>query len=613
MASSAQPDPTPPRKPAPASMLSWRDRLAANFGVSPARKEVFYCGLIEAVTLTDITYWMQVLFAAGIATLGLVLNSPAVIIGAMLISPLMGPILANGMAFAAGDLVLVVRAIASLTLSCIAAVLFAMLLIAMLPFKEQTAEIMARTQPNALDLVIALFSGALGSIATTKEPKGVVTSIPGVAIAVALMPPLCVVGYGLGIGLSINPAEGWVIARGGALLFLTNLTAITFTAMVVFLVLHIATPEVKEKVKDWHLRDSQSRWILSMLRQLPASKRLRIVGSLPSRLLAILVPILILLAPLQESLKRLQQDITQRQESNLVRKVATEIWQSSFANFNNDKDTPRAYISQISAPKFENDQWVMQMTVFTSKEYSLDERNSFTRLVSEKLNRPEDSVLLQLIEIPTTTNELLRRESEEAIPELSPPPIPSVSESQQQLLTNVETALTGFQVPEPATLLEYDIITNPRSPLRLDFFYLSKRAIGADALSLMTQDVLERLQFAQADVRFERIPEALGDITFERNQVELSDAASERLDQLGAFLADYPSLEVILTINTEAEEESAIAVRRYLTLRNRLANRWQIDPQRLNYFAGETLAAGESPTVALQLRASSNLTGDTQE
>lgn len=603
MAPSNQPDPASSRQPASDQTISWRDRLAANFGVSPARKEVFYCGLIEAVTLTDITYWMQVLFAAGIATLGLVLNSPAVIIGAMLISPLMGPILANGMAFAAGDLVLLVRAIASLALSCIAAVLFAMLLIAMLPFKEQTAEIMARTQPNALDLVIALFSGALGSIATTKEPKGVVTSIPGVAIAVALMPPLCVVGYGLGIGLSINPAEGWVIARGGALLFLTNLTAITFTAMVVFLVLHIATPEVKEKVKDWHLRDNQSRWILSILRQLPASKRLRIVGSLPSRLLAILVPILILLAPLQESLKRLQQDITQRQESNQVRKVATDIWQSSFANFNNDQETPRAYISQISAPKFENGQWVMQMTVFTSKEYSLDERNSFTRMVAEQLDRPEDSVLLQLIEIPTTTNELLRREEEEAIPELSPPPIPTVSESQQQLLSNVETALSGFRLPQPARLLEYDIVTNPWEPLRLEFFYISDRSIGADAISLMTQDVLDRLQFAQADVRFERIPPDFGQIQFELDEAELSEAALEAIDRLGAFLVDYPVLEGVFTVNTEADEDSAIAVRRFLAIRNRLESRWQIDTQRINYFAGTTLEQGEQPTLAIRLQA----------
>ncbi len=90
------------------------------------------------------------LFSAGIATLGLALNSPAVIIGAMLISPLMGPILASGLALAAGDFVLGTRAAVNLLLSCIVAILFAVILVTLLPFKEVTAEIAGRTQPNTL-------------------------------------------------------------------------------------------------------------------------------------------------------------------------------------------------------------------------------------------------------------------------------------------------------------------------------------------------------------------------------------------------------------------------------------------------------------------------------
>ena len=79
--------------------LNWlSDRFAKNLGVNNARKEQVYLDIAESVSLTDTSYWIQVLFSAGIATLGLVLNSPAVIIGAMLISPLMGSILANGLA-----------------------------------------------------------------------------------------------------------------------------------------------------------------------------------------------------------------------------------------------------------------------------------------------------------------------------------------------------------------------------------------------------------------------------------------------------------------------------------------------------------------------------------
>lgn len=198
--------------------------MANHLGVDQQRKADIYCNFLGAVTLQDMSYWLQVLFSAGIATLGLVLNSPA-IIGAMLISPLMGPIPATGLALAAGDLILAIRAVVSLNLSCLAAVMFATGLIVLMPFKDTTAEIAARPAPNALDLVIALFSGAMGAIATCKEQKGMVTSIPGVAIAVALMPPLCVVGYGLGFAFSFNLREGLKVARGGGLLFLTNLTS----------------------------------------------------------------------------------------------------------------------------------------------------------------------------------------------------------------------------------------------------------------------------------------------------------------------------------------------------------------------------------------------------
>jgi uncharacterized hydrophobic protein (TIGR00271 family) len=110
------------------------------------------------------------------------------------------------------------RSLLNLLLSCLVAISFAVLLVTLLPFKEITSEILARTRPNILDLVIALFSGAVGSVAICKEPRGVATSIPGVAIAVALMPPLCVVGYGIGVAISVNSTQGLQVASGGGLL-----------------------------------------------------------------------------------------------------------------------------------------------------------------------------------------------------------------------------------------------------------------------------------------------------------------------------------------------------------------------------------------------------------
>ena len=87
-------------------------------------------------------------------------------------------------------------------------------------------------------------------MAICREVKGVVTSIPGVAIAVALMPPLCVVGYGIGLMLVFDAATGWRVASGGGLLFLTNLVAITLTAMLVFIALRIDTAVCPRKSRS---------------------------------------------------------------------------------------------------------------------------------------------------------------------------------------------------------------------------------------------------------------------------------------------------------------------------------------------------------------------------
>ena len=160
-----------------------------------------------------------------------------------------------------------------------------------------TSEIAARTEPNTLDLVIALFSGAIGSIAICREVRGVVTSIPGVAIAVALMPPLCVVGYGIGVAISLNPDEGMLVARGGGLLFLTNLVAITFTAMLVFFLLHIDTRQVRLRVGEWRRVDRESAWLRNMLVWLPIPRQLRMIGSVPGRVLLSIIPIVRVLIP----------------------------------------------------------------------------------------------------------------------------------------------------------------------------------------------------------------------------------------------------------------------------------------------------------------------------
>lgn len=133
-----------------------------------------------------------------IASVGLNVNSTAVIIGAMLISPLMGPIVGAGFALAIYDFYLLKRSGKNLLIATVVSLIVAMIYFYFSPFKEAHSELLARTSPNIYDVLIAVFGGLVGVIAITRVEKG--NPIPGVAIATALMPPLCTAGYGLAIG-----------------------------------------------------------------------------------------------------------------------------------------------------------------------------------------------------------------------------------------------------------------------------------------------------------------------------------------------------------------------------------------------------------------------------
>ena len=151
----------------------------------------------DGVTFRGANLWVLI-FAIFIACLGLNLNSTAVIIGAMLISPLMGPIIGMGLAVGRADLELLKRSLTNYGVATVISVLTATLYFLLTPLTEAQSELLARTSPTLYDVLIALFGGAAGILALSTGGKGNV--IPGVAIATALMPPLCTAGYGLAMG-----------------------------------------------------------------------------------------------------------------------------------------------------------------------------------------------------------------------------------------------------------------------------------------------------------------------------------------------------------------------------------------------------------------------------
>lgn len=187
----------------------------------------------------DAEYWAMLVLSGLIALFGLLQNSSGVVIGAMLISPLMNPILSAALALILGDGNLGSKSALVLAPSIAGVILITWGVTWLSPLKEATPEILARTNPNLHDLFIAFLSGLAGTLAL-RGGSTAMRVVPGVAIAVAVVPPLAVVGFGLG-------TRHWANAGGAFLLFMTNLVAIMLSASLVFRLFGFRAHEETEK------------------------------------------------------------------------------------------------------------------------------------------------------------------------------------------------------------------------------------------------------------------------------------------------------------------------------------------------------------------------------
>ncbi len=197
---STAPNDAPPtgRKPS-SDLIRIRRSLARRFSLlaDKADDAVIERRIREGVELRGATPWI-LMFAILIASIGLNVNSTAVIIGAMLISPLMGPIMGVGLGAAVYDFSLIRASLLNLAIASAISLAVSTLYFTITPLSEAQSELLARTSPTLWDVLVALFGGLAGIVGITREEKSNV--IPGVAIATALMPPLCTAGYGLATG-----------------------------------------------------------------------------------------------------------------------------------------------------------------------------------------------------------------------------------------------------------------------------------------------------------------------------------------------------------------------------------------------------------------------------
>jgi uncharacterized hydrophobic protein (TIGR00271 family) len=200
----------------------------------------------RGVTFRGTNLWILIC-AIFIASIGLNMNSAAVVIGAMLISPLMGPIIGIGLGIGIFDLQLIRRALMNLAVAAVISVITSTVYFLITPLDDAQTEILARTTPTLWDVLIALFGGFAGIIASSRQDKS--NAIPGVAIATALMPPLCTAGYGIATGQ-------WSFFIGAFYLFSINCVFITVSTVVIVKYLRYRPKQyvdekMERRVKIW--------------------------------------------------------------------------------------------------------------------------------------------------------------------------------------------------------------------------------------------------------------------------------------------------------------------------------------------------------------------------
>lgn len=443
--------------------------------IDPLNRPRIYEQVYETADFKDLNYWLGILFSAGIATLGLVQNSPAVIIGAMLISPLMGPIMATGLGLAVGDFYLTLKAIGTLIASIAVAVGLSALIVWILPFHSETGEILARTNPTLLDLGIALFSGLAGSVVVGRAGGGEgVTALPGVAIAVALMPPLCTMGFGMGSGWNTR------IIGGAGLLFLTNLVAIVSSAFTVFLLIGMNAQELAAQIK----KSREVERLALKLSHGPAAQFLMHTGRLRWRFLVLIVLLGAVALPLKKAFVQVTGEALAR---SAVQQVVKQL-------------LPHG---ALVAQQVDVEPNSISIRLFSTKQVSEVGQREAEQSIQRRSGR---SATLTVESVASQSELAQMMQRLRATPVLAAPPaaapVETIDEIRAKVLERISGALTEIWPPE-APLAEFDITMDEKG-VTLDTKYKSERDLSPIALGLITRQLQDKLNLSTLVVEAHR-------------------------------------------------------------------------------------------------------------
>jgi uncharacterized hydrophobic protein (TIGR00271 family) len=542
-----------------------RTSIARLLRVREEDKPQIYASVFPNAEVADLNYWLEIIFSIGIATLGLIINSPAVVIGAMLISPLMGPIIASGLAIALGDFYLGIKTAVNVVLSTLASILLAAMITWILPFHAPTAEILARTQPTLLDLGVAVLSGMAGAVVMCRGGRGGgITALPGVAVAVALMPPLGVVGFGVGIGWD------WGIIRGGGLLYLTNLVAIIMSSFVVFFAVRMDSPEARRQINAWLEEQEKTEAFYEAIQRTPLRRLLGRVGSLPRRALILLIFLASVTWPLGETLNRL------RLEAQIRRMAMEELHRVV---------PPEAIVREDL--ELSEERLRLRVVAVMPEGMSGERRRELQARIEARAGRPTQVTVLDV----TTREELDQMTGK--LRSQAPVEVESVEAFRTRLWARVRPAVALAWPAAQAPLLGYRVTFEAgAAAMRLHIVYLSERELGELGEGAVSQVLRERLGTAKLEVDFERRAPQV-EIGFRPGSDAPTSEGGEKLAELARTLQDFAQAKATISIAAEPTGKSpSLDARRAEGIRTFLVETGKIAAERVETVKGTQTGAG---------------------
>ena len=462
----------PPKKKKESAI---EEAARARFGLQRWDRPALYRETAAAATDADLPFWMVLLLSGAIASLGLALNDAAVVIGAMLIAPLLGPLLGLALALAVGDGRLAVQTFVIITIGTAGVIAVGAALTLVLPFQTVTEEILARTRPTTLNLAIAVASGLAGAVVTLSREKRLSASIPGVAIAVALIPPLGVAGFGIGTGQ-------WELVKGSMLLFGANLGGIVLSGMLAFLLIGMHRTDVVEAARRWH-REGKRGWLADQIENSSGLRRVRVFQTAWARVGLVFAFCVAVGVPLSSSLQVI---VREARVEGAVTAAAAAFEQPG-----------RLFVLGREV-RIGEKSTAVRLRVATAEWVGADQRAAFER---EATAAAGEVVRLELEQVPVETEQL---RGIAANPDTPLAPSSTTPKTPTSLLSDLDAALAdaldALALPDGVVLLAPDVHFGTTPP-GLDVRYAAAAPLPSEAEAMLARQAASRLGFDPTTVR----------------------------------------------------------------------------------------------------------------